>query len=163
MRADGEKSVLPDEVAVDSFTEWFRDAEPRLRNALTASFGFQVGKEAAADALSHAWVHWDLVRAKPNPLGYVYGVGRNKGRRMAALRRPVFLDVPVQRLPHVEPRLPAAIAALPEKQRTVVTLVYAYEWTFSEVAELMGTAKTTVQNHAERGVKKLRRTLGVEL
>lgn len=155
--------MLPDELAVDSFTEWFRDAEPRLRNALTASFGFQVGKEVAADALSYAWEHWDLVRAKPNPLGYVYGVGRNKGRRMIARRRPVFLDVPLQQLPHVEPELPAAIAALPEKQRIVVTLVYAYDWTLSEVAELMGTAKTTVQNHAERGVASLRRTLGVEL
>ncbi len=135
--------MLPDDVAVDSFTEWFPESEPRLRNTLTASLGFQVGKEAAADALSHAWEHWDLVRAKPNPLGYVYGIGRNKGRRIAARRRPVFLDVPVQRLPHVEPRLPAAIAALPEKQRTVVTLVYAYEWSFSEVAE---SATTTSPN-----------------
>jgi RNA polymerase sigma factor (sigma-70 family) len=82
---------------------------------------------------------------------------------MVARRRPVFLDVPLQQLPHVEPELPAAIAALPEKQRIVVTLVYAYDWTLSEVAELMGTAKTTVQNHAERGVASLRRTLGVEL
>jgi DNA-directed RNA polymerase specialized sigma24 family protein len=155
--------VLPDEVAVDSFTEWFRDAEPRIRNALTATFGFQVGRDVAADALSYAWEHWDVVRAKPNSLGYVYGVGRNKGRRLVARRRPVFLDVPLQRLPHVEPELPAAIAALAEKQRIVVTLVYAYEWTFSEVAELLGKRKTTVQNHAERGVTKLRRTLGVEL
>lgn len=158
-----EKTVLPDEVAVDSFKEWFRVAEPRIRHALTATFGFQVGKDAAADALSHAWEHWDLVSAKPNSLGYVYGVGRNKGRRIAARRPPVFLDVPLHRLPHVEPGLPAAVAALPEKQRIVVTLVYGHEWTLSEVADLLGIAKTTVQNHCERGVANLRRTLGVEL
>lgn len=155
--------MLPDDVAVDSFTEWFRDAEPRIRNALTATFGFQVGRDAAAEALSHAWENWETVQTKPNALGYVYGVGRNKGRRMLARRPPVFLDVPVQRLPHVEPGLPAAVAALPEKQRIVVTLVYGYEWTLSEVAELLGLAKTTVQNHGERGVMRLRRTLGVEL
>jgi RNA polymerase sigma factor (sigma-70 family) len=71
--------------------------------------------------------------------------------------------VPQQLLPHVEPGLPAAIARLPEKQRIVVSLVYGYEWTMSEVAELLGTAKTTVQNHAERGLARLRKTLGVEL
>lgn len=163
MRPEWEKSVLPEEIAVESFTEWFRDAEPRIRHALTATFGFQVGMDVAADALSHAWEHWDLVRAKPNPMGYVYGVGRNKGRRVVGRRPPVFPDVPTQRIPHVEPGLPTAVAALSEKQRVVVTLVYAYEWTFSEVAELLGIAKTTVQSHGERGVRKLRRTLGVEL
>ena len=32
----------------------------------------------------------------------------------------------------------------------------------SEVAELLGTAKTTVQNHAERGLARLRSDLGVD-
>jgi hypothetical protein len=65
------------ESLVDSFTEWARCVEPKLRHALTASFGFQLGKDAAADALAHAWVHWDFVRVTENRLGYVYGVGRN--------------------------------------------------------------------------------------
>lgn len=163
VRPEREKDVLSDEIAVDSFTEWFQTAEPRIRHALTATFGPQVGKDVAADALSHAWEHWDVVRAKPNPIGYVYGIGRNKGRRTTAARRPAFLEVPLQRLPHVEPGLPEAVAALAERQRVVVTLVYAYEWTFSEVANLLGIAKTTAQNHGERGVAKLRRRLGVEL
>ena len=44
-----------------------------------------------------------------------------------------------------------------------MSLIYGYGWTMSEVAELLGTAKTTVQKHAERGLAKLRTTLGVEL
>ena len=147
---------------VDSFTEWAELVEPKLRHALTASFGSQAGKEAAADALAHAWEHWDEVSCKVDPLAYVYGVGRNMARR-GARRRPVFLPVVVQRLPHVEPGLADAIARLPERQRVVITLVYGYEWTLSEVAELLGTAKTTVQNHAERGLKRVRKSLGVEL
>ena len=150
------------ESLVDSFTEWAALVEPRLRHALTASFGPQFGKEATADALAHAWEHWGEFSAKDNPLGYVYGVGRNMARR-SARRRPVFLPVDNQRLPNVEPGLPAAIASLPERQRVVITLVYGYEWTLSEVAELLGTAKTTVQNHAERGLARLRKSLGVEL
>ena len=155
--------MLPDDIVVDSFTEWAREAESRLRHALTASFGPQVGKDASADALAHAWEHWDRIRMKDNPLGYVFGVGRNKARRMTSMRRSSFLQVPSRLLPHVEPGLPAAIAGLPEKQRIAVSLVYGYEWSMSEVAELLGVAKTTVQNHAERGLAKLRKSLGVEL
>lgn len=155
--------MLSDETIVDSFTEWAEAAESRLRHALTASFGPQVGKEATVDALAHAWEHWERVRAKDNPLGYVYGIGRNKARRLARRRPPVFVDVPAQRLPDVEPGLPAALAGLPEKQRIVVILLHGYEWTMSETAELLGTAKTTVQTHAERGLARLRRDLGVEL
>jgi RNA polymerase sigma factor (sigma-70 family) len=154
--------VLLNESLVDSFTAWAERVEPRLRHALTASFGSQVGKEAAADALAHAWVHWDVVRVTENPLGYVYGVGRNMARR-SARHRPVFVPVATERLPEVEPRLPVAIAGLPERQRVVITLVYGYEWTLSEVAELLGTTKTTVQNHAERGLARLRKSLGVQL
>jgi DNA-directed RNA polymerase specialized sigma24 family protein len=157
---------LSNESLVDSFTEWAERVEPRLRHALTASFGSQLGKDAAADALVHAWLHWDAVRVSDNRLGYVYGVGRNMARHSArrrARRRPLFLPVVVQRLPDVEPGLPAAIAGLPERQRVVITLVYGYEWTLSEVAELLGATKTTVQNHAERGLARLRKSLGVTL
>lgn len=147
---------------VDSFTEWAQTAEPKLRHALTGSFGAQLGKDAAADALAHVWLHWDDVRAKPNPLGYAFGVGRNMARR-SARRRPMLLAVDEQRQPQVEPRLPDAIARLSEQQRVVITLVYGYEWTFAEVAELLGTAKSTIQIHAERGLARLRKSLGVEL
>jgi DNA-directed RNA polymerase specialized sigma24 family protein len=154
--------MLLNEGLVDSFTEWAERVEPRLRHALTASFGSQLGKEAAADALAHAWVHWDVVCVTDNRLGYVYGVGRNLARR-SARRRPVFVPVAVERVPDVEPGLPNAIAGLPERQRVVITLVYGYEWTLSEVAELLGTSKSTVQNHAERGLARLRKSLGVML
>ena len=153
--------MLRDETLVDSFTEWAREAEPRLRHALTASFGVEVGKEAAAEALVHAWEHWERIGKMDNPTGYVYGTARNKGRRMRS-RRPQFLSVPSQRLPWVEPGLPKALARLPERQRIVVTLLHGYQWTMREVAQLLGISKTTVQNHAERGVAKLRKDLGVE-
>lgn len=148
-------------ITTNSFTEWATEAEPKIRQSLTAAFGVQVGKEAAADALALAWERWDRVSVMDNPIGYVYGIGRNKGRRMKRFRRPAFVDVPQQLLPDVEPGLPAAVAALPEQQRITVTLLHGYGWTMTEVAELLGTKKTTVQNHAERGLAKLRNALGV--
>ena len=96
-----------------------------------------------------------------NPVGYVFSIGRNKARRMSRPRRPMFVDVPQQVLPDVEPGLPAAISELPEQQRIVVTLLHGYGWTMTEVADVLGTKKTTVQNHAERGLAKLRTALGV--
>jgi DNA-directed RNA polymerase specialized sigma24 family protein len=147
---------------VISFTDWVQMVEPKLRHALTGSFGSQRGREATADALAFVWEHWDEVSVKDNPLGYAYGVGRNMARR-GARRRPVWLPVDEERLPNVEPGLPGAIADLPERQRVVITLVYGYQWSLSEVAELLGTSKSTVQNHAERGLARLRKSLGVAL
>lgn len=144
-----------------SFTEWATGAEPKIRQSLTAAFGVQVGIDAAADALAVAWERWDRVSVMENPVGYVYGVGRNKARRMKTRRQPMFVEVPEQLLPQVEPGLPAAVADLPEQQRITVTLLHGYGWTMSEVAELLGTKKSTVQNHAERGLTQLRNALGV--
>ena len=147
---------------VDEFTDFVTQHESRLRESLIAACGGEIGRDAAAEALIYGWEHWDRVSAKPNPLGYVYGVGRNKARRTSLRRNAVFFDVQSHRLPHVEPGLLAAIARLPEKQRIAVTLVHGYEWTLSEVAEVLGTKKPTVQKHAERGLARLRKNLGVE-
>ena len=152
---------MQDAITINSFTEWATEAEPKIRQSLTAAFGVQVGKDAAADALALAWERWERVGAMDNPIGYVYGIGRNKARRMKRRRPPLFIDVPEQLLPDVEPGLPAAVAELPEQQRISVTLLYGYGWTMTEVADLLGTKKTTVQNHAERGLAKLRNALGV--
>jgi DNA-directed RNA polymerase specialized sigma24 family protein len=55
-----------------------------------------------------------------------------------------------------------ALAALSEAQRIAVVLVHGFGWTMREVAELNGTQVTSVQTHLERGLHKLRMTLGVE-
>lgn len=149
--------------AIHSFTEWAREAEPRIRQSLTAAFGVQVGRDAAADALALAWERWDRVSVMANPVGYVFGIGRNKARRMSRPRQPMFVDVPQQVLPDVEPGLPAAISELPEQQRIVVTLLHGYGWTMTEVADVLDVSKSTVQTHAERGLERLRSQMGVTL
>jgi RNA polymerase sigma factor (sigma-70 family) len=75
----------------------------------------------------------------------------------------VFYPVDATRLPWVEPALPAALARLPDRQREVVVLLHCYQWTMSEVAELLDVVKSTVQNHAERGMASLRDSIGVEV
>jgi RNA polymerase sigma factor (sigma-70 family) len=57
--------------------------------------------------------------------------------------------------------LPAALSGLTERQRVCVVLVFAYEWTHQEVADLLGVARSSVQSHVERGLLHLRNEIGV--
>jgi DNA-directed RNA polymerase specialized sigma24 family protein len=153
--------LIPDQTRVDDFVEFVETNEHRLRHALTAAMGFEAGKEAAAEALAYGWEHWERVGAMVNPLGYLYTVGRSRGGRLLSRRHPEFPVIPEDRTPWFEPGLPAALAGLPERERTVVLLLHGYGWHMTEVAETLGVSKSTVQTHAERGMKKLRRKLGV--
>ena len=145
---------------VDSFSDFFRDHEMKLRQSLSAALGSEIGKDSAAEAMAYGWEHWDRVRDMDNPVGYLYKVGRDKGRRMVKRRPPLLLPVHRSELPMVEPALPEALAKLSERQRTTVMLVHSFEWTLSEVADVLDLSKSSVRNHLERGMKSLRRDIG---
>ena len=153
--------MLRAEDDVQLFEGFVKETEPRLRDALSAALGSQLGRDATADALSYAWENWDRVRAMENPAGYLFVLGRNRGRKTLARRRPVLMAVEEDPTPWVEPGLPDALSRLPEQQRVVVMLVYCFEWTMAEAADLLGVTKSTVQTHAERGMRRLRKRLGV--
>jgi len=145
---------------VDSFTEFVETYEARLRQALIASCGGDRGRDAACDALSYGWEHWDRVRPMDNPVGYLYRVGVDRARREFR-RKPVRFD-PVEsaRIPDVEPRLPAALVGLSERQRIIAVLVHGFGWTQVEVAGLLGLSRSAVRNHLERAMASLRRSIG---
>ena len=147
--------------SVEAFAAFAADAEPRLKRALVALYGIDVGQEAAADALVEGWRRWDRVAGMTNPVGYLYTIGRNSGRRRARVSVPHFPVPPTDHTPWIEPGLPAALTALPERQRQAVLLVHAHGWTLSEAADVLGVSKNTVRNHVDRGVAKLRAALGV--
>jgi hypothetical protein len=52
-----------------SYTDFVREAEPRLRRALCVAFGRELGLEATAEALAWGWEHWDRMRKMHNPTG----------------------------------------------------------------------------------------------
>ena len=140
--------------------EFARVAEPRLRYALVAGHGAEVGREAAQDALVYGWRHWERVSGMANPVGYLYRVGQRAARRRRVMPRPDPI-IPEDRPPWVEPKLSAALARLSPRQREVVVLVDAFEWTHREVADLLGIRLSSVQTHLERGLARLRTALGV--
>jgi RNA polymerase sigma factor (sigma-70 family) len=154
--------MLTERSVETGFEEFAKGAESKLREALSATLGSERGREATADVLAYAWEHWERVGSMDNPTGYLYVLGRNRGRKASRSRFVTLLPVDPARIPWVEPRLVGYLEGLPARQRTVVVLLYCFEWTMSEVAELLGLSKSTIQRHAERGLSKLRRQMGVE-
>ena len=141
-----------------TFAEFHGQAEPILRRALIARYGGEVGRESTAEALAYAWEHWQKVEPMANPIGYLYRVGQSRSRRLWP-RRAVFTTRPDEALPWVEPGLPAALNKLSPRQRQAVVLIHSFEYTHQEVADLLGIGRSSVQNHLERGLAKLRSEL----
>jgi DNA-directed RNA polymerase specialized sigma24 family protein len=133
-------------------------AEPRLRKAFVAAYGPERGREATAEALAYGWEHWERLRGTDNVTGYLYRVGQSRTRR----RKQALLFARTEPAePWYEPALVPALSMLTESQRTAVVLVYGFGWTMAEVAELTGIKVTSIQNHLDRGLKKLRAALKV--
>lgn len=141
------------------FEAFVSEVRPRLARAFVAAYGLDRGQDALAEALGYAWEHFDAVSAMDNPAGYLFRVGQSRSRDRrhdAGFPAPVALG-----LPHIEPGLPRALRGLSERQRVCVVLVFAFEWTHQEVADLLELSRSTVQNHVERGVQHLRDAIGV--
>jgi DNA-directed RNA polymerase specialized sigma24 family protein len=138
------------------FAEFFAAVEPRLRRALVAAYGTDTGHEATADALAWAWEHRERLADVQEPVAYLYRVAQSRSRRR---KIPVLTERTVWSEPWIEPALAGALNRLSERQRVAVVLVHAYAWTHAEVAELLGVAPTTVQNHVHRGLLRLQAVL----
>ncbi len=149
-------------MSTEPFDDFLRRSESRLRHALVARYGVEIGRDVAAEALAYAWEHWDRIGAMANPVGYLYRVGQSRARKYRRTP-PVFPDAPIARSHEVEPALGPALAQLSDRQRTIVLLVHSFGWTLTEVAALLGIGLTTAKKHETRGLMKLRAALGVTL
>lgn len=148
------------------FAAFFGTAEPKLRLALTAAFGLDHGRDAAAEALAWGWQNWDQVRVMENPVGYLYRVGRSRAlRALGSAAEVASGDVEVQsaswELPDYEPNLAKFLASLPEQQRVAVWMVHGMGYTYREAAEILDCARPTIGTHVRRGLRRLRQELGV--
>lgn len=146
-----------DAISGSSFEDFVASAEPRLRQALVATYGPVDGREATVDALSWAWEHWDEVRVMKNPGGYLYRVGQSAVRRFAARHLPdTMLAYRSVEQPEVYPELQEMLGRLSEQQRAVVVLIHAFRWRQSEVAEVLEVSPSTIHAHLRRGLERLR-------
>jgi RNA polymerase sigma factor (sigma-70 family) len=153
-------------IAGEGFSEFVEEHGCALQHALVAALGPDAGTEATSEALVYGWEHWNRVGGMDNPVGFLFTVGRNWGRRQFRRRSALQFPAPVvvhQSDPQVEPALPGALARLSERQRVATVLVHGAGWTLAEVADLLGVDRGTVRQHAERGLRKLRAALEVSV
>lgn len=142
----------------DSFATFFGTAEPTVRRALVSRFGAEVGREATAEAFMVAWRNWDTVSSVSNQPGYVYRTGERWAMRQRAPQPTLAVAEPVEDL-YADPQLAAALTQLSPRQQQAVVLVQAFGMTHQEAADLLGCARSSIQNHVERGLRRLRKSL----
>lgn len=144
--------------ATHDFDAFFREAEPRLRRAYGGRMAPHSVGDAVGAALEFAWKHWDRVAPMEHPVPYLFRVGLSKSRRRLQGRLPAS---PPSDVAQIEPALISSMQRLPRRQREVVWLVEACEWTPTETAEALGLSLSAVRTHRTRGLQRLRNHLGV--
>jgi RNA polymerase sigma factor (sigma-70 family) len=157
MDISSEPVTTREELSEDAYVSWHRLVEPRLRAALVAEFGADLGRDATSEALSYVWENRLRVLGLDNSAGYAFRVGQRWARRQRTYSRRAFLvDATAPTTSGFEPELHSALAALSTRQRQVVVLCAGYGLTHAEVAALLGISRSSVQNHVERGLRHLR-------
>jgi RNA polymerase sigma-70 factor (ECF subfamily) len=145
-------------MGADGFDAFFTATEHLLRRALVATYGPTVGRDAAVDALSWAWEHWDRLRHMDNPAGYLYRVGQTAASRSMRPLRVVTSDDRAGAEPALGERsdLERALTALSEQQRAVVMMVHGYGISQRETADILGISVSTAREHLARAMDRLR-------
>ena len=96
-----------------------------------------------------------------NRAGYVYRTGERWAARQQQRARTHVVEAKVVTDRYEDVELAGALAALSPRQRQAVMLVEGYGLTHAEASQLLGCARSTVQNHVERGLRHLRTNLEV--
>lgn len=149
---------IPSTTSYPALEDFLRESGPLLERALVARYGFEVGREAAADAAVYACEHWSRLVVMDNPVGYLFRVGQSAARRQHRWQRPatIHLDPPTVESP-VDLDLQRALTRLKPEQRIAVLLTCGFGFSHDEVATILRISTSNVSNHVSRGLTRLRR------
>lgn len=147
--------VTSDVARDDALTAFVERTGPVLRRAVVARYGFEVGRDAAADAVAWAVANWERLSGMANPVGYLYRVAQTSARRQRRWGRPdIVVPEPASHVVDVD--LQRALMRLRHEQRVAVLLVHGFGYRYRDVAELLDTTPANVTNHVNRGLARLR-------
>lgn len=150
---------------MNDFSDFVAGEGRRVRQALVAFYGSEIGNEAADEAFAIAWERWASVAFMANPMGYVFRIGQSKARPHVRwrTRRALFptddvagrvVDVPgLVDLLH-------ALHDLDDDQRTAVVMVKSFGYSHHDVALVLDVSESVVNNLVHRGLLKLRTLMG---
>jgi DNA-directed RNA polymerase specialized sigma24 family protein len=135
-----------------------------LERALVARYGLTDGMDAAAHAVEYAFTNWERVSAMGNPSGYLFRVGQSHARRwLRSSRRMTALVADPTTIDNtIDVDLQRALIRLPWMQRVAIVLVHAHGHTYAEAGRIMDLPATTITNHVNRGLARLRRSLDLK-
>lgn len=140
---------------------------PRLVGLLGLYCGSnETAEEIAQEALARVCQQWRRVRKMDEQGAWVYRVAINLAnshfRRRSAERRAVNRLKSAGRNSYHDPDIASvmairkAVAALPQRQKTVLLLRYFGDLSFAEVADVLGCPEGTAKSLAHRAIAKLR-------
>ena len=128
--------------------------------------------DAFQESMTQIWQRMSRIRAHPNPQALVLRICANVA--CDVLRRKSRRDSreqssPIERLDTSTPdvaalilrnerqkEVKAAIARLPERQATAITMRFLLCCSYEEIARSLGCAEATARVHATRGLSRLR-------
>jgi len=144
-----------------SFDAFVADAQVRLRRAFVARYGVDLGVEACSESITWAYANRSRLIGMTNPVGYLYRVGQTAIRTQVRWKRaPMFpVEIADNDLPLPDDGLHVAMAKLNRDQRCAVMLVHAYGYPYADAAALLDIPVSTLKNHLNRGLARLRQLL----
>ena len=121
--------------------------------------------DLAQEAFARAFEYWDRVSELDRPEAWLHRVVANLSRswwrrRLLQRQRDRASDEVVPAPDVADPRLMAALRALPHAQRTAVVLRFYADRSIDEVAQTLGKRPGTIRALTSQGVARLRSSLG---
>ncbi len=153
--------VIVDRENVNAAAEFIASSRVALERALVARYGVADGLDAAAQAVEYAYAHWSRISLMGNPSGYLFRVGQSHARRWlrSSRRLTALVADPVTTDRPIDIDLQRALLRLPWQQRVSIVLVHAHGHSYAEAARIMDLPVTTITNHVNRGLHRLRHSL----
>lgn len=158
------RSIVLRQVYVDRYDELVRLARLLVQPRAAA-------EEVVQEAFARTYAGWDRIQNRTDVFGYVrtcvVNLSRQNMRRRSVVARhpdprplptPPAEDLALERAGTEE--LYAALAKLPDRQRSCVVFRYYQGCSVAETAELLGISEGSVKTHAHRGCAALAKRLG---
>jgi len=150
----------------EEFEGVFRALLPRAHRVAFRILGDdRDAEDAAAEAFARAHASWRRVGRLPYRDAWILRVTANVAIDLARKRRPLpvaTIDVEHEDVVVLHVTLLAALAALPRRQREVVTLRFLEDLSEADIARVLHVSVGTVKKTTHRAMAALRERLGAD-
>jgi DNA-directed RNA polymerase specialized sigma24 family protein len=142
-----------------AFPRLVERTEPRLREALTALYGAERGREATMEALNWAF---ESVRRDGGPGGRyddtitLRRLFAEAQARSFSLRAAPAFDDPAKPQTGIDRRLAGLLSVMPRQDRVAILLTEGAGWAIEDVAALFSTSEPRILHRGERWLGMLR-------